>query len=75
MQTHPSGDTAAAHIPLIPPALIGCLAVFEPCFTAPIWQHVVVLVAGAVLAPGKCTVTQELRVMGLARPCRLRPLS
>ena len=66
MQTHPSGDTAAAHIPLIPPALIGWLAVFEPCFTAPTWQHVLVLVAGAVLAPGKRTVTQVLRVMGLA---------
>ena len=63
MQTHPCGDTAA---PLIPPVLIGWLAVFEPCFTAPTWQHVLVLVAGAVLAPGKRTVTQVLRVMGLA---------
>jgi hypothetical protein len=63
MQTHPSGDTTA---PLIPPALIGWLAVFEPCFTAPTWQHVLVLVAGAVLARGKRTVTQVLRVMGLA---------
>ena len=63
MQTHPSGDTTA---PLIPPALIGWLAAFKPCFTAPTWQHVLVLVAGAVLAPGKRTVTQVLRVMGLA---------
>ncbi len=63
MQTQSSGDTTA---PLIPPVLIGWLAVFEPCFTAPTWQHVLVLVAGAVLAPGKRTVTQALRVMGLA---------
>lgn len=63
MQTHSSGDTTA---PLIPPALIGWLAVFEPCFTAPTWQHVLVLVTGAVLAPGKRTITQVLRVMGLA---------
>ena len=41
-------------------------AVFRSCFTAPVWQHVQVLVAGAVLAPGKRTVTQALRVMGLA---------
>jgi DDE superfamily endonuclease len=66
MQTHPSGDTTAPHIPLIPPALIGWLAVFQPYFTAPTWQHVLVLAAGAVLAPGKRTVTQALRVMGLA---------
>ena len=65
MQTQSSGDPTA---PLIPPALIGWLAVFEPCFTAPTWQHVLVLVAGAVLAPGKRTVTQALRVMGLAEP-------
>ncbi len=63
MQTHPSGDTAT---PLIPPVLIGWLAVFQPYFTAPTYQHVLVLVAGAVLAPGKRTVTQVLRVMGLA---------
>ena len=39
---------------------------FRPCFTAPVWNRVLVLVAGAVLAPGKRTVTQALRVMGLA---------
>jgi hypothetical protein len=39
--------------------------VFRPCFTAPVWNHVLILVAGAVLAPGKRTVTQALRVMGL----------
>ena len=42
------------------------VAVFRPCFTAPVWNRVLVLVAGAVLAPGKRTVTQVLRVMGLA---------
>ncbi len=66
MQTHPSGDTTAAQIPLIPPVLIGWLAAFQPYFTAPTWRHVLVLVAGAALAPGKRTVTQVLRVMGLA---------
>jgi hypothetical protein len=31
-----------------------------------VWNRILVLVAGAVLAPGKRTVTQVLRVMGLA---------
>jgi hypothetical protein len=52
--------------PPVPPILVSWLAVFRSCFTAPVWQHVQVLVAGAVLAPGKRTVTQALRVMGLA---------
>ena len=63
MQTQSSGDTTATPIP---PVLIGWLAGFEPCFTAPTWQHVLVLVAGAVLAPGKRTITRSTRVMGLA---------
>src|SRR6201987_3038388 len=50
----------------VPPILISWLAVFPPCFSAPVWNHVLVLVGGAGLAPGKRTVTQALRVMGLA---------
>jgi hypothetical protein len=46
--------------------LASWLAVFRPCFTAPVWNHILLLVAGAVLAPGKRTVTQALRVMGRA---------
>ena len=51
--------------PLVAPALVPWLSVFRPCFTAPVWNHILVLVSGAVLAPGKRTVTQALRVMGL----------
>src|ERR1700693_1699856 len=51
---------------LVPPILATWLSVFRPCFTAPVWNRILVLVAGAVLAPGKRTVTQVLRVMGLA---------
>ena len=51
---------------LIAPALAAWLSGFRSCFTAPVWNRVLVLVAGAVLAPGKRTVTQALRVMGLA---------
>jgi hypothetical protein len=53
-------------VPSVPAILVSWLAVFRPCFTAPLWRHGLVLVAGAVLAPGKRTVTQALRVMGLA---------
>ena len=57
---------------LIPPALATWLSVFRSCFTAPVWNRVLVLVAGAVLAPGKRTVTQALRVMGLGDEPRFR---
>jgi hypothetical protein len=40
------------------------MAAFRYFFTAPVWDHVLVLVAGAVLAPGKRTVSAALRVMG-----------
>ena len=60
---------------LVPPILATWLSVFRPCFTAPVWNRVLVLVAGAVLAPGKRTVTQVLRVMGLADEPRLPSLS
>ncbi len=51
---------------LVPPILATWLSVVRPCFTAPVWGRVLVLVAGAVLASGKRTVTQVSRVMGLA---------
>jgi len=36
------------------------------CFTAPSWEHVLVLVMGALLAPGKRTVSACLRMTGRA---------
>ena len=38
----------------------------RPCFTAPNWEHVLVLVMGALLATGKRTVTSCLRMTGRA---------
>lgn len=58
-------ESPAAVVP-VPGILVTWLTIFRPCFTAPVWNHVLVLVAGAVLAPGKRTVTRALRVMGLA---------
>ena len=50
----------------MPPVLATWLSGFRNCFTAPVWKHVLVLVAGALLSPGKRTVSEALRVMGLA---------
>ena len=67
MPTYHTHSGAAASDPgLTPPILAGWLSAFRNCLTAPVWTHVLVLVAGAVLAPGKRTVSQALRVMGLA---------
>jgi len=41
--------------------LVSWLAIFSPCFTAPVWNYILVLVAGTVLAPGKRAVTQAAR--------------
>ena len=63
-RTHPAAATERPN--LTPPILAGWLAAFRCCFSAPVWSRVLVLVAGAVLAPGKRTVSQALRVMGFA---------
>ncbi len=60
---HPA---ALDHAGDVPPLLAAWLSGFRPCFTAPVWSHVLLLVAGAVLASGKRTVSQALRIMGLA---------
>jgi hypothetical protein len=39
----------------------------QPCrgaFTAPTWRHVLVLIMGTILVPGRRTVASALRVMG-----------
>ncbi len=67
MPTHPThSDVTAGHLNPTPPVLAGWMAAFRDHFSAPVWFRVLVLVAGAVLAPGKRTVSQALRVMGLA---------
>jgi len=40
-------------------------AAVAPLFSKRIWQRVLELVMGAILAPGKRTVSAILRVMGL----------
>jgi hypothetical protein len=48
----------------LPIAFRSAIGVFAPVFSRPVWQHVKVLLTGAVLAPGQRTVTAMLRIMG-----------
>src|SRR6266545_3424883 len=50
----------------LPPAIVPVLRRFESVFSERVWEWAQVLVVGAILAPGKRTVTAVLRVMGLS---------
>jgi len=52
---------------LLPSELTNLIVGFAPLFSKPVWKHVQVLLVGAMLAPGKRTVTSALRMMGLSR--------
>ena len=56
---------SSALAPILPPIVTSLMAPFQSFFTTPVWEHVLVLVIGMVLAPGKRTVSAALRVMGL----------
>jgi hypothetical protein len=51
---------------LLSPDIIALLIPFAPLFSPPVFRHVQLLVVGAILAPGKRTVTAALRVLGKA---------
>ena len=51
----------------VPEVLAAWMRPFQGYFTAAVWRHALVLVAGAVLAPGRRTVTAALRIMGLGQ--------
>ena len=53
-------------MPSLPPEMIVLLAPFAQLFSDRVWLHAQVLVVGAILAPGKRTISSCLRVMGLA---------
>jgi hypothetical protein len=46
--------------------MISPLVPFAPLFSARVWRHVLVLVTGTLLTPGKRTVCAALRAMGLS---------
>jgi hypothetical protein len=49
----------------LPTTMIQVLAPFAPLFSERVWRHAQVLLAGAILAPGRRTVTSALHAMGL----------
>lgn len=46
--------------------ILSVLSLFAPLFSHRVWDSAIVLLVGAILAPGKRTVTAVLRVMGLS---------
>ena len=52
-------------MPTPSPEIIQLLSVFAIAFTVPTFENVMVLIYGAILTPGRRTVTAALRVMGL----------
>ncbi len=57
-------------MPRLPPRFAAVILAFAPLFFQRNWRHAEVLLTGAILAPGKRTVTSLLRIMGLARERR-----
>ena len=53
--------------PHVPEPLAAWMGPFMTGLTRPTWRHALVLVAGAILAPGRRTVAAVLRVVGLGR--------
>jgi hypothetical protein len=51
----------------LPAKMLHLLNPFMPLFSRRVWPHVQVLLAGAILTPGKRTVSAALRVMGLGQ--------
>jgi hypothetical protein len=58
-------------MPTLAPAMLRRLDSFAPHCSRRVWCHVLVLVAGAILAPGRRTVTAALRAMGLDQQPRV----
>ena len=50
----------------LPPAFTAIIVAFAPLFFNGVWRCARILLIGAILAPGKRTVTSALRVMGLS---------
>ena len=50
----------------LPPDVLTIISVFAPLFTETVWQRAQILLTGAILTPGRRTVSAILRVMGLS---------
>jgi len=53
-------------MPAFPPELASVLLAFHSLFSQRVWQYASVLLLGAILSPGKRTVSSALRMMGLS---------
>jgi hypothetical protein len=62
-RTHSPGSSGSP----LPERFLARLAGFADLFTRPTWSHVPLLLAGAILAPGRRTVTAALRILGRER--------
>jgi hypothetical protein len=49
----------------LPTTMIRFLVPFAPLFSKRVWQHAQILLARAILAPGRRTVSSALHAMGL----------
>ena len=63
--SHQSRLKEVIEVRTLPPRMVQALAPFAPLFSKRVFRHIQVLVAGAILAPGKRTVASALRAMGL----------
>ncbi len=52
-------------MPTVPPTIIRVLSTFAPLFSRRVFRYVEVLLTGAILTPGRRTITSVLRIMGL----------
>jgi hypothetical protein len=49
---------------VLPKEFLPLILTFAPLFSKPVWKSAVVLLVGAIIAPGKRTVSAILRTMG-----------
>ena len=49
----------------LPPKMVQALTPFAPLFSKRTWQHAQLLLIGAILAPGRRTLSSALRAVGL----------
>ena len=61
-----SAKTRSVPMPTLPSDYLSLIQIFAPHFSNCIWQHAPVLLIGAILVPGRRTVTAVLRIMGLS---------
>jgi DDE superfamily endonuclease len=54
----------------LPPKMVQALTPFAPLFSKRVWQHAQLLLMGAILTPGRRTVSSALRAMGLVHEKR-----